>query len=100
MRDSDRVSLLFFQLKLYNTVIEDVIAGVRESFLDEGVDEQVLQELKQIWESKLMNSKAVEVTVDPPEPTPPQLSSHKSNSTKGGRSSNCNNASFIFHINY
>lgn len=41
-------------------MIEDVVAGVRESFVDDGVDEQVLQELKQIWESKLQSSKAVE----------------------------------------
>lgn len=47
-------------LKLYHSVIEDVVAGVRESFVDDGVDEQVLQELKQIWESKLQSSKAVE----------------------------------------
>lgn len=46
--------------KLYQTVIEDVINNVREFFLDEGVDEQVLQELKQIWENKLDQSKAVD----------------------------------------
>lgn len=61
-------------------MIEDVIVGVRESFADEGVDEQVLQELKQIWESKLMSSKAVELNPDPPEPQPPQINTHK---TKG-----------------
>ncbi|XP_011866343.1 PREDICTED: transcription initiation factor IIA subunit 1 [Vollenhovia emeryi] len=64
-------------LKLYNTVIEDVITGVRESFIDEGVDEQVLQELKQIWETKLMSSKAVESNPDPPEPQVPQINTHK-----------------------
>ncbi|XP_011162067.1 transcription initiation factor IIA subunit 1 isoform X3 [Solenopsis invicta] len=64
-------------LKLYNTVIEDVISGVRESFIDEGVDEQVLQELKQIWETKLMASKAVELNPDPPEPQVPQINTHK-----------------------
>ncbi|KAM0735429.1 Transcription initiation factor IIA subunit 1 [Formica fusca] len=64
-------------LKLYNTVIEDVITGVRESFIDEGVDEQVLQELKQIWETKLMASKAVELNPDPPEPQVPQINTHK-----------------------
>ena len=36
------------QPKLYKTVIEDVIQEVRELFLDEGVDEQVLQELKTV----------------------------------------------------
>lgn len=40
--------------------MEDVISEVRELFLDEGVDEQVLMELKTLWESKLMQSKAVE----------------------------------------
>ncbi|CAL1682901.1 unnamed protein product [Lasius platythorax] len=64
-------------LKLYNTVIEDVIAGVRESFIDEGVDEQVLQELKQIWEAKLMATKAVELNTEPPEPQVPQINTHK-----------------------
>ncbi|XP_068110541.1 transcription initiation factor IIA subunit 1 [Hyperolius riggenbachi] len=46
--------------KLYKTVIEDVINDVRELFLDEGVDEQVLMELKTLWENKLMQSKAVD----------------------------------------
>ncbi|KAK2856504.1 hypothetical protein Q5P01_005239 [Channa striata] len=46
--------------KLYKSVIEDVINEVRELFLDEGVDEQVLLELKTLWESKLLQSKAVE----------------------------------------
>ncbi|XP_075227901.1 transcription initiation factor IIA subunit 1-like [Lycorma delicatula] len=64
-------------LKLYTSVIEDVIGGVREAFLDEGVDEQVLQELKQIWESKLLSSKAVDVQPDPPEPQPPIVNSQK-----------------------
>jgi transcription initiation factor TFIIA large subunit len=50
-------------------VIEDVVTNVRDAFLDEGVDEQVLQELKQIWTNKLLASKAVEVT---PEPLAPQ----------------------------
>ncbi|KAI4880790.1 hypothetical protein NFI96_021308 [Prochilodus magdalenae] len=46
--------------KLYKNVMEDVINEVRELFLDEGVDEQVLMELKTLWESKLMQSKAVD----------------------------------------
>ncbi|KAI7800306.1 putative transcription initiation factor IIA subunit 1 [Triplophysa rosa] len=40
--------------------MDDVINEVRELFLDEGVDEQVLMELKTLWENKLMQSKAVE----------------------------------------
>ncbi|CAL1586068.1 unnamed protein product [Knipowitschia caucasica] len=46
--------------RLYKSVIEDVINEVRELFLDEGVDEQVLLELKTLWENKLQQSKAVE----------------------------------------
>lgn len=52
--------------------MDDVLTGVREAFLDEGVDEQVLQELRQMWETKVLASKAI----DPPEivePTPPPL---------------------------
>uniref|UniRef100_H3CWE9 General transcription factor IIA, 1 n=1 Tax=Tetraodon nigroviridis TaxID=99883 RepID=H3CWE9_TETNG len=46
--------------KVYKSVIDDVINEVRELFLDEGVDEQVLLELKTLWENKLLQSKAVE----------------------------------------
>lgn len=53
---------IFPQLKVYTTVIDDVIAGVRDAFLDEGVDEQVLQEMKQVWTSKLLACKAIEST--------------------------------------
>ncbi|XP_067132989.1 transcription initiation factor IIA subunit 1 isoform X2 [Centruroides vittatus] len=47
--------------KLYNSVIEDVISNVREAFLDDGVDEQIILELKQIWEKKLKETKAIEI---------------------------------------
>merc|ERR1711973_680425 len=47
---------------LYHSVINDVVSSVRDSFLDESVDENVLQELKTLWESKLTASK----TIDPP----------------------------------
>nr|7ENA_DQ Chain DQ, TFIIA-a [Homo sapiens]7ENC_DQ Chain DQ, TFIIA-a [Homo sapiens] len=46
--------------KLYRSVIEDVINDVRDIFLDDGVDEQVLMELKTLWENKLMQSRAVD----------------------------------------
>lgn len=76
-------------LKLYNTVIDDVIAGVRDAFLDEGVDEQVLQEMKQVWTAKLMASKAVESTPEPSDQHPPsilanstKMSNSKANGTK------------------
>ncbi|XP_053692694.1 transcription initiation factor IIA subunit 1 [Sabethes cyaneus] len=74
-------------LKLYNTVIDDVIAGVRDAFLDEGVDEQVLQEMKHVWTNKLMASKAVETTVDPQDQHQPAL---LANSTKSVSHSKAN----------
>ena len=36
------------QPKLYRSVVEDVIKNVHEAFLDDGVDDQVLNELKQV----------------------------------------------------
>ncbi|CAG2235385.1 transcription initiation factor IIA subunit 1-like [Mytilus galloprovincialis] len=50
--------------RLYKSVVDDVIANVREAFLDEGVDEQVLQELKQSWENKLQQSKALDPVLE------------------------------------
>lgn len=64
---------------MYQLVIEDVVANVRDAFLDEGVDEQVLQEMKQIWTNRLMASKAVEVAPEPQAPTsgqPPPLANN------------------------
>lgn len=54
-------------------MIDDVITGVRDAFLDEGVDEQVLQEMKQVWTNKLLASKAIEVSIDPLEPQAPPI---------------------------
>lgn len=57
--------------QLYKSVIEDVITNVREAFLDEGVDEQILMELKQLWDNKLAQSKAVPPEGIHPEPERP-----------------------------
>ncbi|KAJ8934869.1 hypothetical protein NQ314_013143 [Rhamnusium bicolor] len=46
--------------KAYQDVINDVISNTREHFVEDGVDETVLQELKQLWQTKLAASKAVE----------------------------------------
>ncbi|NXS75066.1 TF2AY factor, partial [Pandion haliaetus] len=46
--------------KLYKSIIEDVIEGVRELFAEEGLEEQVLKDLKQLWETKVMQSRATE----------------------------------------
>uniref|UniRef100_A0A8C0HJ39 Ral transcription factor IIA subunit 1 like n=1 Tax=Chelonoidis abingdonii TaxID=106734 RepID=A0A8C0HJ39_CHEAB len=52
--------LCFIQPKLYRSIIEDVIEGVWELFAEEGVEEQVLKDLKQAWEAKVTQSKATE----------------------------------------
>ena len=39
---------ILFQLRMYNAVVEDVISNLKDPFLDAGVDEQVLQELKTV----------------------------------------------------
>lgn len=44
---------------LYQSVIDDVMNSVRDAFLDDGLDEQVLAELKQTWERKLFESKTM-----------------------------------------
>lgn len=78
-------------LKLYQLVIEDVVANVRDAFLDEGVDEQVLQEMKQIWTNRLMASKAVEVSQEPQAPITGQpailANNPKANGTKSKKAS-------------
>jgi len=45
---------------LYKSVMNDVISSVRESFLDESVDENVLVELRNLWQQKLEASKVIE----------------------------------------
>ncbi|XP_078086779.1 stonin-1-like [Mustelus asterias] len=49
-----------YQPRLYKSVIEDVINNVNDFFLEEGIDDHVLKDLKQLWESKLLQSRAVE----------------------------------------
>ncbi|KAF7662351.1 hypothetical protein LDENG_00237710 [Lucifuga dentata] len=48
------------QAKLYLSIIDDVIESVRELFLDEGLEDRVLDDLRHLWESKMMQCKAME----------------------------------------
>lgn len=48
---------------LYQSVIDDVMHSVRDAFLDDGLDEQILAELKQTWERKLFESKVMDHSV-------------------------------------
>lgn len=51
-------------LKIYQDVIVDVINNVEDIFTEDGVDSQVLQQLRQTWEAKLLASKAVDTQTD------------------------------------
>lgn len=42
------------------------------------MDEQVLQEMKQVWTNKLLSSKAVESNPEPLEPQPPPIIANSS----------------------
>ncbi|OXB82812.1 UNVERIFIED_CONTAM: hypothetical protein H355_010382 [Colinus virginianus] len=46
--------------KLYRSVIEDVIESIQDLFAEEGIDKQVLRNLKELWETKVMQSKAID----------------------------------------
>ncbi|MFH4973565.1 hypothetical protein AB6A40_000274 [Gnathostoma spinigerum] len=46
---------------IYRSVINDVISQVKEAFLDENVDIDVLQQLKKEWEDKLAASGSVDM---------------------------------------
>nr|XP_020458930.1 TFIIA-alpha and beta-like factor isoform X2 [Monopterus albus] len=46
--------------KLYLSIIDDVIESVRELFMDEGIEDRVLDDLRHLWETKMMQSKAME----------------------------------------
>ncbi|CAK9302229.1 unnamed protein product, partial [Gordionus sp. m RMFG-2023] len=53
--------------KLYKSIVDDVIHSCRDIFLDDGIDEQILHELRQLWETKLSHSKAVDNMLLEPE---------------------------------
>ena len=56
--------------ELYNGIIDSVIKNIREPFYDEGLDDQVIQELKQLWINKLSDSGVL--SLEPSRPVRPQ----------------------------
>lgn len=52
-------------LGVYKWVVDDVMKNVREDFLNEGADTQVLEDLKQLWENKLVQSGALSRPMKP-----------------------------------
>lgn len=55
---------------VYKRVIDETIKNSRESFLNEGIEESVLQELRTLWESKVSATRAVEPALNPPDYIP------------------------------
>ncbi|XP_077350505.1 TFIIA-alpha and beta-like factor [Festucalex cinctus] len=47
-------------VKLYLSIIDDVIESMRELFLDEGLGDCVLDDLRHLWETKMMASKTMD----------------------------------------
>ncbi|KZP34422.1 transcription factor IIA, alpha/beta subunit [Athelia psychrophila] len=57
---------------IYRAVIDDVIASIKQEFEEYGVAEDVLADLQEKWESKVMASHVAEFEVPPPPPPPQQ----------------------------
>ncbi|GMS77872.1 hypothetical protein PENTCL1PPCAC_47, partial [Pristionchus entomophagus] len=68
------------QSDIYRSVINDVIAQVKEAFLDESIDIDVLNQLKKDWEEKIAHSGCVEMD---PKPAPPANSMRAVNAAAG-----------------
>ena len=68
--------------KIYLTVIKEVLQNVREAFLDEGYDEQLLQELKQLLQNKLKASRAVQQQTEVMEPPVQMQQQHQQQAKK------------------
>lgn len=82
---------------MYRSVIEDVINGVKDIFLDEGVDDQALQELRQIWEKKLLESKAIDPPEHPVVPIAPALQHHARTTAQAVTSHHAATAAMLQH---
>ncbi|CCC69168.1 hypothetical protein NCAS_0C01780 [Naumovozyma castellii] len=50
--------------KVYELIVDSVINEVREDFENAGIDEQTLQDLKRVWQTKLTETKVTNFTWD------------------------------------
>lgn len=74
-------------MKLYQSVIDDTINASRDFFVEEGIDDQILMELRQSWESKVMASKAVDAPppqelTQLPKTVPPAVNKQQNNKSQ------------------
>ncbi|QLG70454.1 hypothetical protein HG535_0A03930 [Zygotorulaspora mrakii] len=53
--------------RVYELIVESVVNEVREDFENAGIDEQTLQDLKQVWQTKLSETKVTKFSWDPQE---------------------------------
>ncbi|CUS20476.1 LAQU0S01e07448g1_1 [Lachancea quebecensis] len=51
--------------RAYETIVESVVNEVREDFESAGIDEQTLQDLKLVWQTKLSESRVAKFMWDP-----------------------------------
>ncbi|SCV05733.1 LANO_0H13982g1_1 [Lachancea nothofagi CBS 11611] len=51
--------------RAYETIVESVINEVREDFESAGIDEQTLQDLRLVWQTKLSDSRVAKFMWDP-----------------------------------
>lgn len=58
--------------EIYKSVIADVINNMKEAFLDENIDVDVLSQLKKEWEDKVNSSGCVDLESNVPPPAPRQ----------------------------
>ncbi|CAP28369.1 Protein CBR-PQN-51 [Caenorhabditis briggsae] len=61
---------------IYKSVIADVISNMREAFLDENIDVDVLAQLKKEWEDKVNSSGCVDLESNAAPPAPRQQQPH------------------------
>lgn len=57
---------------IYKSVIADVISNMKEAFLDENIDIDVLSQLKKEWEDKVNSSGCVDLDSNAAPPAPRQ----------------------------
>ena len=73
-------------------MIDEVIGNLRDAFADEGIDEAVLGDLKNLWKKKLEDSRALEGPVQDHQPVRRLVTGFD---IRGSHSFNCSIAGII-----
>merc|ERR1711997_681084 len=68
-------------IQLYDSVIEEVLKNVRDAFYDEGLDDQVIHELRDMWKERL-NESGVTSTGVPKQKQEPNVYAQQSSSSR------------------